>query len=136
MVTDKIHNPVNRNPCALNLRTTASIDDASRHFCVLHVPYTAAENVSNVTLRRLPVIVAQQTTETLSPPHFAYLATDARFGGNQLIIKTLMIALLVMMRQIVMDRITQRVFTNEDHATQRFLFDRAHEALTMGIQIG
>jgi hypothetical protein len=51
-------------------------------------------------------------------------------------IKTLMIALLVMMRQIVMDRITQRAFTHEDHATQRFLFDQAHEALTMGIQMG
>src|SRR3989442_366019 len=90
---------------------------------------------SRVASRRLSVIVAQYTTETLSPPHFAHLATDYRLGGNQLIIQSLMVALLVIMRQIVMNRITQRVFTEEDHPIQHFLFDRAHESLTMGVQV-
>src|SRR5919197_1739574 len=90
---------------------------------------------SRVASRRLSVRVAQYTTETLSPPHCAPWATDDRLGGNQLIIQSLMVALLVIMRQRVMHRITQRVFTEEDHPSQHFLFDRAHESLTMGIQV-
>ena len=76
------------------------------------------------------------TTETLSPPHCAHVATDDRLGGNQLILQSLMVALLVIMRQIVMHCLTQRVFAEEDHLVQHFPFDRAHESLTMGVQIG
>jgi hypothetical protein len=46
-------------------------------------------------LCRLSVIVAQQATKTLSSSHFAYWATDSRFGGNQLIIQSLMISFTV-----------------------------------------
>jgi hypothetical protein len=37
------------------------------------------------------------------------------------------------MRQILPQNITQRCFTRDDHPTKRFLFDRAHEPLAMGI---
>src|SRR5262245_35267061 len=91
---------------------------------------------SRVASRRLSVRVAQSTTKTLSPPHGSHVATDDRLGGHPLMIQSLMVALLMRMRQRVMHGIMPRVFAEEDHPVQHCLVDRAHKSLTMGVHIG
>jgi hypothetical protein len=86
-------------------------------------------------LRRLSVVVAQQTTEALTTYHLAGWTPNPRFGLDQVIVETLMIALGVIMRQILPHNMTQRRFTHDDHPIQRFLFDRAHKPFAMRIQV-
>jgi hypothetical protein len=53
-----------------------------------------------------------------------------------LVVETLMISLGMIMRQILPQNIAERILAQDHHLMKRFLFDRAHKPLAMGIQIG
>jgi hypothetical protein len=54
--------------------------------------------------RRVPVIVTQQPTETISTRNCPTLATALWLWSNTLIAKSLMIALVMIMGQVLLDR--------------------------------
>jgi hypothetical protein len=88
-----------------------------------------------VALRRLSMVVAEQPTEALTTYHLTRLATHFHLRLDQLVVATLMIALSMIMRQILPQNIAQRHLTHDDYPIKRFLFDRAHDSLAMGIQV-
>src|SRR5439155_26917822 len=76
----------------------------------------------------LAIIVAQQPTEALPSHHWTHVATNIPRPRDQLVVKTLVVALRMIVRQVLVDHIIQRVFTHHDHLPLRLFFDRAHKS--------
>jgi hypothetical protein len=51
------------------------------------------------------MIVAEQSTEALSPHHWTCLATNCSLPCDQLVVETLMIPLRMIVREVLVDRI-------------------------------
>jgi hypothetical protein len=51
------------------------------------------------------------------------------------VVKTLMIALVMIMGQVLLDRIIQRAFPQHDHLRESLLLDGAHKPFAVGIEI-
>ena len=81
------------------------------------------------------MIVAEQSAKALSPHSWTCLATNCSLPCDQLVVETLMIPLGMIVSEVLVNRIRQRLFAQHHHMIQGFLFDRAHEPLAMGIQI-
>ena len=81
------------------------------------------------------MVVAEQLTEALPTHLLAWLASNRHLWLNQLIAKTLMIPLGMIMRQILRQHNAQRLLTQDDHLMKYFLPDRTHKPLTVGIEI-
>jgi hypothetical protein len=63
-----------------------------------------------VASRCLSMIVAEQATEALPPHHVPRVATHCPLPCDQLVVETLMIALVMIMGQVLLDRIIQGAF--------------------------
>src|SRR5882724_11211713 len=61
--------------------------------------------------RCVAVIVAEQSTEALPPHHGTCLATNCPLPCNQLVVETLMIAFCMIVGQVLVDGVRQRLFT-------------------------
>src|SRR5215472_6482269 len=85
--------------------------------------------------RRVPVIVTQQPTETISTHNCTILATALGLWSNTLIGKSLRIALVIMMGQILLDRIRQGVLPQHYHLLEGLLLDGADKSLTVRVQL-
>jgi hypothetical protein len=83
----------------------------------------------------LAIIICEQPSQALPTHHLPLLAPDAWLWSNELVVKTLMVSLVVIMRQVRLDHRTQRGLSDHDHLLQRFCFDRAHEPFTVRIEI-
>src|SRR4029077_4997717 len=86
--------------------------------------------------RRVAIIVTQQPAQAIATPYLAAVAPKAWLGCNELIAEALMIPLGMIMRQILLDHIEQRLLARQEHRRQGFLLDRAHKPFTVGVQIG
>jgi hypothetical protein len=53
----------------------------------------------------LAIIIAEQSTEALPPDHVTHLATNYLLPCDQLVVETLMIALVMIMGEVLLDRI-------------------------------
>ncbi len=87
-------------------------------------------------LRGATVVVPQQPAEAFAAHHDALAGADALTRLDQLVSQPLVIPFAVIVGDVLADRTTQRSFAEEDHAVQALLFDRAHEALGPGVQVG
>jgi hypothetical protein len=58
-------------------------------------------------LRHVAIIVAQQPTQALSTPHLIAVAPHASLGCNELVGEALMIPFLMIMGEVLLDRIIQ-----------------------------
>jgi hypothetical protein len=81
------------------------------------------------------IIVAQQPTQAISTPHLIALAPHAWLWCDELIAETLMIPLVVIIRQVRLEDVAKGRFSNHVSLLQSFLFDRAHEPFAVGIEI-
>src|SRR5215467_11292515 len=90
-------------------------------------PYRASRHVA--------IIIAQQPAETIVTPHLPPVASKVRYRCDKLVVEPLMVALRMIVRQVLVDRIRQSVFTQYNHLRERLLLDGAHEPLAMGVQI-
>jgi hypothetical protein len=97
-------------------------------------PYVVGLN-NNIVSRRFSMIVAEQATEALPTDHQASLASNRHVWLNQLIAKTLMIPLDMIMCQILCQHHAQRLFRHDNHLMKHFLPDRTHKPLAVGIEI-
>src|SRR4051794_32950349 len=71
-----------------------------------------------VTSRCLAMIGAEQSTEALPPHYVPHVAAHSLRSRDQVVVETLMIALVMIMGQILLDRIIQRAFPQHDHLRQ------------------
>jgi len=88
-----------------------------------------------VTSRGLSMIVAEQSTEALPPHHVPCLKTHGLLLCDQLVIEPLMIALVMRMGEVLLDRIIQGAFPEHDHRRKGLLLDGAHKPFTVRVQI-
>jgi hypothetical protein len=87
-------------------------------------------------LRDCSTIEVQHPAESLMPLHPWPLHRHCGSGLEQPVLDTLVIALHVIVSNELANSTAQRGLPDEDHPIQAFLFDGAHEALRIGIQIG
>ena len=88
-----------------------------------------------VVSRGLAMIVAEQPTEAFSPYHVPCLQTHCRLLCDQLIVEPLMIALVMIIGEVLLDRIIQGAFPEHDYLRQGFLLNGAHKSFTGRVQI-
>src|SRR2546428_7002000 len=81
------------------------------------------------------IIIGEQPSQALPTHHLPVLAPNAWLWSTELVVKTLMVSLVMIMRQVRLDHIAQRCLSDHDHLLQRFLFDRAHEPFTGSVEI-
>jgi hypothetical protein len=81
------------------------------------------------------MVVAQQPTESLSTHHEPTLMLYAGPWDHELVPKTLVISLVVVMGQVRLDHRAERRLSDHAHLIQGFVFDRADEPLAIGIEI-
>ena len=74
------------------------------------------------------VIIVEHSAETLAPIH-RLRGCDDRGGPQELVCKTLMIALCMVVRHEMEDRVLKRGMSEEDHSVQTLGFYGAHKAL-------
>src|SRR6266581_5953644 len=85
--------------------------------------------------RRLSVIVAQQPTETISAHDCPALVVVLWLRSNPLVVEALMIALVMIMGQVLQDRIRQGAFSQHDHLRKGLFLAGAHKPFTVRVQI-
>ena len=81
------------------------------------------------------MVVAQQPTEALSTHHEPTLMLHAGLWDDELVPKTLVISLVVVMGQVRLDHRAEGGLADHDHLIKGFVFDRADEPLAIGIEI-
>jgi hypothetical protein len=81
------------------------------------------------------MIIAQQPTETLSTHHQPTLMLHTGPCDNELVPKPLMISLVMVMDQVRPDHRAERRPSDHDHLIECLVFDRAHEAFAIGVEI-
>ena len=88
-------------------------------------------------LRHVALVVLQQTAQSLPTPHRC-LSISCSFPlqrkQNQILF-ALVVALLVIMHHILLQRSPQRTLPKQNQPRQAFLFDRSHPALRKRIQV-
>src|SRR5437867_11988091 len=82
------------------------------------------------------VIVAQQPTETISAHDCPALVVVLWLRSNPLVVEALMIALVMIIGQVLLDRIIQGAFSQHDHLRKGLLLDGAHKPFAVGVEIG
>ena len=87
-------------------------------------------------LRRVAVIVFQDSAESGATLNRHFQVSDEFFGSNQNVANSLMIPLAVVMPQVFLQRSLQATDTNASHLAQALRFDAAHPPFREGIQIG
>ena len=74
------------------------------------------------------MIVAQQPTEALSTHHQPTLLLHTELWDNELVPRTLVISLVMVMDEVRLDRIAERCLSDHDHVIECFLFDPTFES--------
>jgi hypothetical protein len=88
------------------------------------------------TLCRFPLVVLQQTSQSLSTPPCSFVPSCFRPRREQdPVVLALVIALLVVMYEILQQCLPQRRFSKQDQPRQTFFFDRSHPAFRIRVQI-
>src|SRR5216683_3919624 len=83
-----------------------------------------------------PLVVLQQAPQSFSTPHCSHVPSCLRARRKQdPIVFALMVALLVVMYDILLQRSPQRRFSKQDQPRQTFFFDRPHPAFRVRVQI-
>jgi hypothetical protein len=80
-------------------------------------------------------VIREQPSQALPTHHLPALAPNAWLWSNELVMETLVVSLVMRMRQVRLDHIPQRCLADHDYLLQRFFFDRAHEPFTVSIEI-
>src|SRR5258707_9767759 len=92
--------------------------------------------LSRRLLCRFPLVVLQQAPQSFSTPHCSHVPPCLRPRRKQdPIVFTLMVALLVVMYDVLLQRSPQGLFSKEDQSRQTFFFDRPHPAFHVRVQI-
>lgn len=91
---------------------------------------------NSTTSCRVAIIIAQQPTEALSSADLTAVAPKVRIGCDELIVEPLMIALRMIVGQVLVDRIIQGAFSQQDHLRKGLLLDGAYKSFAVGVQIG
>ncbi len=87
-------------------------------------------------LCRFPLVVLQQAPQSFSTPHCSHVPPCLRPRRKQdPIVFALMVALLVVMYDVLLQRSPQRRFSKQDQPRQTFFFDRPHPAFRIRVQI-
>src|SRR5690349_16318815 len=77
----------------------------------------------------LPMVIPEQATEPLATNNGSIRLSDLRSSLQNPMLKSLVVSLPVIMRQKITCGLTQRVLTEEYHASQRFGFQRKEKTL-------
>ena len=83
----------------------------------------------------LAVIILEQAAETLAAGDGAIAIADIGFGRDELIAQTLMVSLGMIVRDVLIQRVAERLFADEDHLVEAFFLDRADETFAAGVQV-
>src|SRR6266571_2959607 len=87
-------------------------------------------------LCRVAVVVLQQPTEPFATPQRALTRSAlAGQGKEQYVALALMIPLVMNMRHVLRQRMTERRFPTQDQPREALLLDRPDPALRIGVQI-
>ena len=86
-------------------------------------------------LRGITKAIPKHPTEPFPASDLANLLADLNAGGNDLVAETLMIPFGMVVLQVTGNSPSQRIFPEEAHAAQAFLFDRPHEPFDMGAEV-
>ena len=87
-------------------------------------------------LCRFPLVILQQAAQSFSTPHCSPVPSCLRLRRKQdPVVFALMVALLVVMYEILLQRSPQRRFSKQDQPRQTFFFDRPHPAFCVRVQI-
>ena len=97
---------------------------------------TSSLEPSTADSRDSAVVVAQQTAESFATLNDACGLADVTTRINQIVVEPLMISLGVLVSLELGQSFSQRGFTEEHHAVERFLLEASHESLHVRIQIG
>jgi hypothetical protein len=81
------------------------------------------------------MIVTQQATEAVSPQHVPCLTTTYPFRRDESVVEPLMVPLGMIMGQVLADDMVEATFTEYGRLMESFLFDRAHEPFTVGVEV-
>src|SRR5258707_14731540 len=92
--------------------------------------------LSRRLLCRFTLVVLQQAPQSFSTPHCSHVPPCLRPRRKQdPIAFALMVALLVVMYDVLLQRSPQGRFSKQDQPRQTFFFDRPHPALRVCVQI-
>ena len=79
--------------------------------------------------KRLAVVVPQQAAESFSAIENALRASDFHSRFNQFVAESLMIAFVVIVSGVLLQRVSEPGFTEENHSVEGFGFQTQEEPL-------
>ena len=82
------------------------------------------------------MIEVEQSTQALGLVNDPGLATCACVGEGDDIFESLMIAFVLIVGQILMERVTQRRLAKEDQLIQAFILHGTHPPFRKGVEVG
>src|SRR5215471_10058017 len=82
------------------------------------------------------MIVVQHSTQARAVLDGCSAVSNKLFLDNQLIVQTLVVALVMVMNHKFVDGLSQRPFAEQNHSFQARLLDGSHKALRVSIEIG
>jgi len=83
----------------------------------------------------LSIIVVEHSAKSLTPHDRSGLANLSGLWNDQSVAEPLVISFTMIMGHELVNRLSQRAFSEQDHPLQAGLFDTAHKSLGVGIQI-
>jgi len=83
----------------------------------------------------VPVVVAQETANSIPGLHFAADTSNFHARFDQAILKALVISFRVEMQKVLANRVAQRCFAEEDHPIEQFLAERPVKTFDVGVQV-
>src|SRR5262249_50942045 len=86
--------------------------------------------------RRVPVVVAQQSAETIATHDGTALMASRWLWSNQLIAEALMIPLRMIMGEVLADDLGEESFTQHERLLEGLFLDGAYKSLAVRIEIG
>ena len=81
------------------------------------------------------MVISQQAAEALAAGDLALVVADVVFRCDELVVETLVISLLMIVLDVLLDSVSQRVLAEKDYAVETFLLDRSHKPLGVGVQV-
>ena len=82
------------------------------------------------------MVVAQQSTESFATDDIAIGPTDSIVRFEEIVAQALVVPFVMIMRQVLVNRVSQRSLAEEDHLFETLGFQRAKEAFDVGVQVG
>src|SRR5262249_10149962 len=85
--------------------------------------------------RHVAIVIAQEPAQTLSTSDLTASAPPTWLWSNELVREALRIPLGMIVDQVLLDRIRQGTFTQQDQLCRSRLFDRAHKPFAVRIEV-